>query len=209
MTARDIAARVNARSSDNRRWVARCPAHDDRRPSLSIADGRDGRVLLRCFAGCEIERIVHALGLALADLFERATTTERRAPHPPSVTELCRALTIEECNVRDRYGIVGLLRASELNSIRATVAKRYGVELAAIARPLCEGGFGGRDRDAAWPAIFERAIFVAGVRLFGAPVAFDETLLPPKAILIEAEQIAALAMCDLERKARQRPSIAT
>jgi 5S rRNA maturation endonuclease (ribonuclease M5) len=50
-------------------WQAKCPAHDDANPSLSIADGADGRVLLNCFAGCSNEAIVAALGLKMADLF--------------------------------------------------------------------------------------------------------------------------------------------
>ena len=33
-------------------WTALCPAHVDRRNSLSIAQGNDGRVLLKCHAGC-------------------------------------------------------------------------------------------------------------------------------------------------------------
>jgi hypothetical protein len=50
-------------------WIALCPAHEDRKPSLRIAEGSDGRVLLRCFAGCSPEEIVRALGLELRDLF--------------------------------------------------------------------------------------------------------------------------------------------
>lgn len=57
-------------------WIARCPAHHDRHPSLSVGVGKDGRVLLKCHAGCPIERIVEALGLTMADLFpERAETS--------------------------------------------------------------------------------------------------------------------------------------
>lgn len=41
--------------------IARCPAHDDRSPSLSIKDGRDGRLLVHCFAGCEFDRIRSAI----------------------------------------------------------------------------------------------------------------------------------------------------
>lgn len=51
------------------RWIARCSAHDDRRPSLSIREADDGKVLLHCFAGCGAAEIVTALGLSLADLF--------------------------------------------------------------------------------------------------------------------------------------------
>lgn len=42
-------------------WVARCPAHEDREPSLSVALAADGRVLLHCFAGCPFRAILHAL----------------------------------------------------------------------------------------------------------------------------------------------------
>ncbi|MCL5281434.1 MAG: AAA family ATPase [Planctomycetes bacterium] len=49
-------------------WTARCPAHDDRRASLSIAAGDDGRALVHCHAGCTPEAVASALGLALADL---------------------------------------------------------------------------------------------------------------------------------------------
>jgi hypothetical protein len=42
-------------------WVAHCPAHDDRTPSLSVRDSTDGKVLLRCHAGCEQERVIAAL----------------------------------------------------------------------------------------------------------------------------------------------------
>jgi hypothetical protein len=42
-------------------WVARCPAHDDRKPSLSISDSDDGKVLVRCHAGCEQEQVLAAL----------------------------------------------------------------------------------------------------------------------------------------------------
>lgn len=50
-------------------WKALCPAHEDRRPSLSISEGDDGRCLVKCHAGCETEDVVVALGLTMADLF--------------------------------------------------------------------------------------------------------------------------------------------
>jgi hypothetical protein len=50
-------------------WAARCPAHADRNPSLSVAEGADGRVLLRCWAGCETSEILRALGLSWSDVF--------------------------------------------------------------------------------------------------------------------------------------------
>ena len=38
-------------------WMARCPAHEDRNPSLSIHDANDGKVLVRCHAGCDQARV--------------------------------------------------------------------------------------------------------------------------------------------------------
>lgn len=51
------------------KWLARCPAHDDGRPSLSILEKVDGQVLLYCFAGCSADEIVGAVGLEMRDLF--------------------------------------------------------------------------------------------------------------------------------------------
>ena len=65
------------RSSDTK-WTARCPAHEDRNPSLSVAEGDDGRVLLQCFAGCPTESVVGAIGLRMTDLF--ADNGERVKP---------------------------------------------------------------------------------------------------------------------------------
>lgn len=51
-----------------RNWRARCPAHNDRNPSLSIREGSDGRILIKCHAGCATEAVVGALGLRMGDL---------------------------------------------------------------------------------------------------------------------------------------------
>ena len=60
-------------------WTACCPAHDDRSPSLSIKEGEDGRVLLHCHAGCEVEAICGALGMGVRDLFMARVSTPRPA----------------------------------------------------------------------------------------------------------------------------------
>jgi len=57
------------RSGDG--WEARCPAHEDSKPSLSINEGDDGRALVYCFAGCEPEAVVASLGLEMRDLMPR------------------------------------------------------------------------------------------------------------------------------------------
>ncbi len=42
-------------------WMARCPAHDDKSPSLSVRDTDDGRVLVYCHAGCRQSEVIAAL----------------------------------------------------------------------------------------------------------------------------------------------------
>jgi hypothetical protein len=39
-------------------WMAPCPAHDDRTPSLSIGDAGSNKVLVRCHAGCDQDRVI-------------------------------------------------------------------------------------------------------------------------------------------------------
>jgi len=59
-------------------WLACCPAHEDRTPSLSIKQ-TDDRLLVHCFAGCPASDVVAALGLSLADLFDKPLD-HHRAP---------------------------------------------------------------------------------------------------------------------------------
>lgn len=56
------------RKSSNNSFMACCPAHDDNSPSLSIKDAGDGKLLLNCLAGCEIEDILGELGMEWADI---------------------------------------------------------------------------------------------------------------------------------------------
>ena len=51
------------------RWIACCPAHDDKGPSLAIRETDDGRVLVHCFAGCSVHEVIGAVGLDLSALF--------------------------------------------------------------------------------------------------------------------------------------------
>jgi hypothetical protein len=54
------------RSGDG--WIARCPAHGDRNPSLSICE-RDQKILLYCHAGCSVEAVCAAMRIRVSDLF--------------------------------------------------------------------------------------------------------------------------------------------
>ena len=63
-------------------YQARCPAHNDSGPSLSLREGDDERVLLHCFAGCSTASVVAAIGLTMADLFPPSNTPRRTPPAP-------------------------------------------------------------------------------------------------------------------------------
>jgi putative DNA primase/helicase len=60
MAAEKIAKALGGRKA-GAAWMAHCPAHTDREPSLSIRAGDDGRVLVRCHAGCDQEQVIAAL----------------------------------------------------------------------------------------------------------------------------------------------------
>ena len=70
-----ILNRLTGVRTASRGWVACCPAHDDREPSLSIGLGEEGQVLLKCFAGCTMARIVETIGMTVADLFPDSPAT--------------------------------------------------------------------------------------------------------------------------------------
>jgi putative DNA primase/helicase len=60
MTAESIAKALGGRKTGNS-WMAPCPAHDDREPSLAISSGEDGKVLIHCHDGCDQTRVIAAL----------------------------------------------------------------------------------------------------------------------------------------------------
>jgi len=80
-------------------YIAGCPAHEDKMPSLSVSTGKDGRVLLHCHAGCQTSDILSALGLEPKDLFldnenkpknEPLTTYDYRDANGKLLYQVCR-----------------------------------------------------------------------------------------------------------------------
>ena len=78
-----IAEHLGARRTGVGRWIAHCPAHPDRSPSLSIAAGRDGKVLVRCWVGCDLTTVLKSAGLSVSSLFPSG---------PPPTPEQCSRL---------------------------------------------------------------------------------------------------------------------
>lgn len=65
-------------TADDGGYLAICPAHDDRHASLAVAEGRDGRLLLHCWAGCATRDVLTALDLDWCDLFAQAGRRRNR-----------------------------------------------------------------------------------------------------------------------------------
>jgi hypothetical protein len=61
LTAREIAAALHRGRKSGAGFIASCPAHEDRNPSLSLRDGRDGAVLVHCHTGCSQRDVIDSL----------------------------------------------------------------------------------------------------------------------------------------------------
>lgn len=95
MTADDLLSRLEGgRKTGAGRWLARCPAHEDKSPSLSIREMDDGRILVHDFAGCGVEEVLAAVGLTFDALFPERPIEygkpERRPFLPTDVFEIAR-----------------------------------------------------------------------------------------------------------------------
>lgn len=108
--------------------ICRCPAHADRDPSLSVAEGRDGRLLVHCFAGCDFRDVLASLG-ALGLLIGDGRSA---APDPKAES---RRMAEDEA---DRCKRVAQARQTwqESQFIGGTLGERYLREVRAIRAPL-------------------------------------------------------------------------
>jgi hypothetical protein len=73
----DLLAALSGVKTSGAGWTAKCPAHEDRRASLSIGQGDDGRWLLKCHAGCATDAILSAINLERRDLFPNTDARQR------------------------------------------------------------------------------------------------------------------------------------
>lgn len=79
------------------KWSARCPAHDDKGPSLAIRELDDGRVLLHCFAGCGAAEVLDALGMEFSELYPPKITGDHlpKPRKPWNASDVLTALALE------------------------------------------------------------------------------------------------------------------
>lgn len=76
-------------------WTACCPAHDDRGPSLAVRELDDGRILLHCFAGCDVHDVLAAVGLTFCDLFPERLKPAKSERRPFPASDVLRCVAFE------------------------------------------------------------------------------------------------------------------
>lgn len=78
-------------------WLACCPAHEDRSPSMTIHEAPDGRILVKCFAGCSFEEIKDAVGLGWEPWFppKQADDFKSAIRRPFPAADVLQALSAE------------------------------------------------------------------------------------------------------------------
>lgn len=81
MRLSDFLDRLSDLNEEADGWLARCPGHGDSKPSLRVAIGNSGKVILKCRAGCETAAVVDALGMTFGELsgIDTAGADVRRA----------------------------------------------------------------------------------------------------------------------------------
>lgn len=95
MNVHDILSRLEkVRQTGPDRWTARCPAHDDRGPSLSLRDD-GGKILMHCFAGCDPISVLDAIGLRFDDLFAEPLKPSAPGRKPIPARDVLDCLTLE------------------------------------------------------------------------------------------------------------------
>lgn len=95
MDVTDLLSRLNGVKGRNGSWIARCPAHEDRSPSLTVKELDDGRILMHCFAGCGTDAVLGVIGLTLQDLFPAPLETRMTPVRAFTATDALRCLHFE------------------------------------------------------------------------------------------------------------------
>jgi len=130
VTAEDIARRLGAARKAGDDWSCKCPAHEDNKASLSIKDGKDGKILVHCHAGCHQDDVVNQV-----KLMGLWPTTEKRKYEPPKVVINLVPSTPGKGNVAAEYNY------TDEDGVLLYQAVRYEPKDFRQRRPLPEGGW--------------------------------------------------------------------
>ncbi len=123
MNIDNLLSRLNkVKKTGNGRWLACCPAHQDKHPSMNIKESPDGTILIICRAGCANHDILQAIGLEFSDLFpEKLADHIRPQKRPFPAADVLQALSTETLIVHitaDRMSKGEILDSSELARLK-------------------------------------------------------------------------------------------
>jgi len=138
MSVQDLLSKLEKVKQTNKGgWIARCPSHKDKNPSMTIAEVDDGRVLVHCFAGCGIDDIMGAVGLELDVLFPPKPLTHHnpRIRKPFNAHAVLEAISTETLIVQLAAGDIAAGRP--LDDTARERLKQAAARIHA-ARGLCE-----------------------------------------------------------------------
>lgn len=141
-----VLSRLEGARRAGRGWIARCPAHRDRDPSLSLAEAENGTVLLHCFAQCSALHVVNALGLSLSDLFVRrppnGASTQGRFMSRAKLMAARRAAALAGLELELTIVVIACQQAREGTALSETDQRRLlaAAERVAEAREVFRAG---------------------------------------------------------------------
>jgi hypothetical protein len=151
-----------------KKWLARCPVHDDRTPSLSIRDA-GGKVLVHCHAGCEPERVIAILRLRglWRDIGRRSVLPSAGVP----IDHKC-----SRDDTRRREAALAIWRST--SPAKGTCAATYLASRGIVLEPPCALRFHGglkHPSGGVWPAMV--ALVTRGID--DKPIGIHRTFLSP------------------------------
>jgi hypothetical protein len=121
MNLEAVLARLNGVRRNGGGWMSRCPAHEDRSPSLSIRK-ENGKILLHCFGGCSIEGVCAALKIEVRELFDKKSELHKLEPRVVRETQKQMIGLRSRLTRGDRERAVTVVLADE-TSLDAAIAR--------------------------------------------------------------------------------------
>jgi hypothetical protein len=115
-------------------FMAQCPAHDDRTPSLHVSTSDDGWGLVNCLAGCEVHDVLAVLNLDLADLFPQPNARVRTRGARKQGGKEARSKGTADVTVKDR-GSRGTASSGKTDDAIGAVEELLAMEEAGTAEP--------------------------------------------------------------------------
>jgi hypothetical protein len=121
MSLKAVLSRLQGVRDNRSGWQARCPAHEDHNPSLSIRE-ENGKILLHCFGGCSIEAVCAALKVKVGELFTKGSAIRKPEPRIVRETQMQIAGLRSRLTPDDRERPVTVVLA-EQNNLDAAIAR--------------------------------------------------------------------------------------